>query len=119
MSGNTHIMKKYMRLPTEKQIFQTISLLLLLSSASFFVLKHAKSSADAYSGRPYILSLKERIIIDNFVLKKKIGERPNSFFFVLNRMSPKARDTAMSPQILPLPIYRHHKNTCYMTCNMD
>lgn len=31
-------------------------------------------------------------------------QETNSFFFVLKRMSPKARDTDMSPQILPLTI---------------
>lgn len=36
-------------------------------------------------------------------------ENTHSFFLVLNLMSPKARDTAISPQILPLLIWRHHR----------
>lgn len=32
-------------------------------------------------------------------------EIAHSFFLVLNRMSPNARDTEMSPQILPFTIY--------------
>lgn len=36
------------------------------------------------------------------------SERTYSFFFVLNLISPKARDTEISPQILPLTICRHN-----------
>lgn len=45
----------------------------------------------------------ETTMKEDFKLRSR--KELNSFFFVLNRVSPKARDTAMSPQILPLLIY--------------
>lgn len=49
-------------------------------------------------------------VLQNKIRSKRV-QKTNSFFFVLNRMSPKARATAMSPQILPFTICRSHKKT--------
>lgn len=40
---------------------------------------------------------------------KSYIKRTYSFFLDLNRWSPNARDTAISPQILPFEIYEHQR----------